>query len=450
MSLPRSLWMLLALVLALRLAGLGAVYVQHPGRVLSEDSASYLEPARHLLESGRLLTTSQGRLVPDTFRTPLYSLFIAGVHRVSGGSNLWLLVLQNLLGLGAPLAAYLLGRRLWGRRVGLGAALLLGLCPTSYISALLVTTETLFTLLLMLALLAGDSLARGAFTSRRQALALGLLLALATLTRPVSYYLLGPWLVWLVWGGRKLGQSWAGLAFTALCVLLPWLVLVGGWQVRNQALTGSSQFSHIQAINALRYRAAGVEALRLGISLEEARARLVRQALASQPPGLSEAQSYEHQQRVAMGVMADHPWLVARVTLTGLAKAAFYPLNVTIFDFFGGSSGEHGPLGDLGSLSPGEWWQRWVGQHPGVLAATLAGLLYLGLIWAGAARGLGQGLGPASQPWTQGLLLLTAVYLLLVSAGPEAGARFRVPVMPILALYAARGLWPLGREVKHS
>jgi hypothetical protein len=32
------------------------------------------------------------------------------------------------------------------------------------------------------------------------------------------------------------------------------------------------------------------------------------------------------------------------------------------------------------------------------------------------------------------------IYLVVLAAGPEAYARFRVPVMPLLALYAGRGL----------
>jgi hypothetical protein len=48
-------------------------------------------------------------------------------------------------------------------------------------------------------------------------------------------------------------------------------------------------------------------------------------------------------------------------------------------------------------------------------------------------------------------VLAVAGYVLLVSAGPEAaggrGERFRAVVMPILALYAARGGYELSRRV---
>src|SRR5262249_25198868 len=46
--------------------------------------------------------------------------------------------------------------------------------------------------------------------------------------------------------------------------------------------------------------------------------------------------------------------------------------------------------------------------------------------------------------------LITAAYVLIVSAAPAAYARFRAPVMPILALYAALGFTTLFVRTRYS
>ena len=94
-----------------------------------------------------------------------------------------------------------------------------------------------------------------------------------------------------------------------------------------------------------------------------------------------------------------------------------------------------GPLGDLRRLDFGAWVERWLLGRPGSLLVFALAFAYLAVLYAGAG----------------GWLLLRAreitvwdlcawgifLYLALISAGPEAYHRFRVPLVPILCLYAA-------------
>ena len=75
---------------------------------------------------------------------------------------------------------------------------------------------------------------------------------------------------------------------SAVLLLLPAVVILGMWQVRNVRVSGSAEFSQIKNVNLLMYRAAGVVALRDGISLEAARDRLQRE-LERQYPDLDGA-----------------------------------------------------------------------------------------------------------------------------------------------------------------
>jgi hypothetical protein len=78
----------------------------------------------------------------------------------------------------------------------------------------------------------------------------------------------------------------------------------------------------------------------------------------------------------------------------------------------------------------------------GMMAAALLLLAatYLGVIlWLVRLRRGGGRAGP-------GLLVAVILYLLLASAGPEARARFRVPMMPLLVTLAAAG-WVRSRPI---
>jgi hypothetical protein len=59
----------------------------------------------------------------------------------------------------------------------------------------------------------------------------------------------------------------------------------------------------------------------------------------------------------------------------------------------------------------------------------------LGRFWFGELRGVAVGRSPVIVA-----VLMPVVYLFALSSGPQSYARFRVPIMPILWLFAAGGL----------
>ena len=88
----------------------------------------------------------------DLHYPPGYSLFLAAILAVTGGSTAAAMLVQHLMGLAAGVLVYLLGRRLFGPLVGLGAALLTVLDVELALYEHAVMTETIFTLLLLCAL----------------------------------------------------------------------------------------------------------------------------------------------------------------------------------------------------------------------------------------------------------------------------------------------------------
>lgn len=158
-----------------------------------------------------------------------------------GRSVLSIKLMNAVLGAMTVSLIYLLGRRLFDRRVGLAAGALLAIFPSQIFYTGTVLSEPLFTFLWVAALtvLFWRPWSRDGISYARL-LAVGLLLSYATMTRGITLMfplvLLGVWLVYQHSKQRAVLQAlvvWAGIA-----------VLIVPWSVRNtlafDQLTGPS------------------------------------------------------------------------------------------------------------------------------------------------------------------------------------------------------------------
>ncbi|MFM5930786.1 MAG: glycosyltransferase family 39 protein [Novosphingobium sp.] len=176
---------------------------------------------------------------PTAYRVPLYPLFVAAT---SGGTNAWGLIAAQALvsGLTVGLTG-MIARHLAGDRAGLLAALVLALWPYSAWHDLSLQETGLFACLSALATL----LAMQAPRSRRAALAAGLAMGLAMLTRAT----LLPWAALAIgWIGWRAGLRKAALALAALLLTLsPWLAW--SWQVTGNPVLGTESGAQLYAGN---------------------------------------------------------------------------------------------------------------------------------------------------------------------------------------------------------
>jgi 4-amino-4-deoxy-L-arabinose transferase-like glycosyltransferase len=343
-------------------------------------------------------------------RTPGYPLFAAAWLGVGGPAALALG--QVLLAATEIALVFALARRLFDAASAGCAAILFALDPASAVYTCLLQPETLFTLLLLAGALSFREALDG---SARAALVAGILFGLATLTRPIAVLLplalvavaLRPELR----RGRRLPL--------ALALLAPYLLLAGGWVLRNARVAGAPVLSTIEGTNLLYYRAAGALAEERGVAIEDARAELEREMAARVPPGASAAVKSRIESERGLALLAQHP----RGAALSMLRGGLRLLAGTGLTALSGLRGDPEP-------------ERLDGAGEKALAAAFAlllGSLYLGAA-AGASRAMREGARPA-------LLFLAAfiAYFLLLSAGPEANTRFRVPIAPFVAVLAGFG-----------
>ncbi|MEI7850105.1 MAG: hypothetical protein WCK35_30210, partial [Chloroflexota bacterium] len=325
------------------------------------------------------------------------------------------------------------GTRLWNSRVGFIAAIWLALDLNSLAFSMLALTETLFTFFLITFILFFVRLihSEGEANVNRLSFAAGLFLAVATHIRPVSYYLVFPVLVgWLAW---SLWQRWDYLSLmrSTLFFIFPLLFLLGGWQVRNFLITGESVFSAIESINMVNYRAAMVIAEREGGSRDDGMAWIRQEYKLDTAPGWTKRWG-----NAGINIILDNPGIFFRQYMRGLGNIFLGPGSERIGRLMGVVINITSPLGDLFRLSPGEYLQRWVRPYPGYFLLFVFSLVHMFMLYVFSLWGLLR--VPKILPtW---FLVGVLFYLALISAGPEAYSRFRVPITPILALFASVGL----------
>jgi len=439
----RSLKIILVVAALGRLAVLAGAW-NSPQRLLAPDSEDYAELAVSLAADGEFARDGQ----PEVFRTPGYPLVLA--LAMAGGESwpLWVAVLQIAAGLLAVYLTFLLGGLLWSQRVGLWAAGLQAINPLSIAADVRVLSDSLYALLLLLAIVL---LVHHVKSSRVwPAVAAAAALGVSCYIRPVGVVPVG--IVLAVLAGRALvrlrsrrGEARkAGRVFLLSAVAS--LLIVAPWTLRNHLVGGYPGFSSAAQVNTFHYEAPAVVARTRGISPAEAREHLddelqrVLQDVASPTPG----QVAAAKGAVGGEVLRDHPGLwVATHLKTSLAT--LLPGITGVLEVLGVTTGQRGTLEVLQTRGlqaavrhyfGGATWAFWLCLP----AVALLVCKYVFVLVCGV-RALRGGAGA----W---VMLLVVVALIFV-AGPAATPRFRVPVAALLSVLAAAGWVTLLERVYH-
>jgi len=402
----------------------------------STDSFEYQQLAINLGDHGIFSRATNAPFEPEILRSPAYPLFLSGLYRVFGTHPLVVVLAQIALSAITGLAVFGIGSLLFSRQTGLLAALFFSADPVSIYYSQVLLTETLFTTLLTLCLFFLLRTFREPWLLRLS-LATGFVLALATYTRPTSYYLGALFPLALAFVTQR-SHGWRRALVTALIMFSAYAMCVGSWQARNYLITGSTEFSQAKNQYLFVAKAAAIIAARDNISLEDAQKRLAEgysSAMALSFRRASPTQIYESQGRYAWSVIEAHPLLFLWTTTKGAVANLLGPSNLShLFGLDNVALRTSLVKGELSGHSPAQWILA--------LSSWAYGLGFLMILYMGIVVLLRcQGLRSAGAI----LLALTAIYIIVVSSGPEAYSRFRAPIMPLLCILASAGFMAWAR-----
>jgi 4-amino-4-deoxy-L-arabinose transferase-like glycosyltransferase len=273
-------------------------------------------------------------------------------------------------------------------------------------------------------------------TKIRTLLTSGALMGAAALCRPVALFFPAVVVVTLVFSPRDSRALIRGLPL----YLAAFLLAIVPWVVRNQIRFHTPFVSTIGYTNMLQYRAAGVVAAKERIPFEDAQQRLLSEAgesfegsVKNDPVGF-----LRHQSRIGGRIVRENPRIYLRNNVRSALRLLVNPAKTDIDVLFG----VLGPSIFLkwATARKAERISRVISNKSTLrLLLELHQYLYLLVLWVFALLGLGMLVGRKNMMETV-LVLLTLAYFVAVTGGPEANARFRVPILPFIAAAAGCGL----------
>jgi len=405
-----------------------AAWIAHadPAAVRSFDTPGYLWPARALIEAGRF-SLSPTDPTPMFVRTPGYPAVLAPILWLTDSE--WAISpIQAVVSMLAVAAVVLVGRRLVGWTAGLVAGAVVAVDPLQFVASGTILTEAMASAVLAAIVAAGAvvfALRAPGDVPRMATFGLGILVAVVTIVRPTFWFYPAVLVALLVVRFRGLPRQRA--VTHVLVFLLPILLIVGGWQLRNHAAVGSWQVSGVSSINLYCYNAAEVEANVAGVSMDAALDRLGCPTQYPNPDGIctrtvgfacwspdpeADGQGFDEWGRRGLDILSDHPVQTARVVGEGVVREVAGPGTSKVARYL--DTDESTPL-------------------------TMGLFLWNAALWAFAAAGAAAGLRSKDRAFWA-FVIATMGYVILVSAGTAADARFRTPLVPLLALLAALGI----------
>ena len=418
---------------AVRLALLASSLIRSGTSIIaSGDTASYLEPGRSLLLHGRFVTAA----LPEIDRTPGYPLFLALASLPGPAVAAFVQVCISVF---SVVLVWRLGCAVFGKEcTSTGAAWFFAFEPVSVIYSVRLLPETLFLALFLLSL---ERLAAFLRDRRLPVLAAaGLWLAAATFVRPVTYYLPIALALWLVLAlARVPGLRWKAAVVLLACVA-PWLA---AWQLRNWTETGFGGYSTIVARNLYFYQAAEVTARTEHRPFVQVQSELGYPDEQAYREHHSEQADWSQNQRVAFmrsegdRVLRAHPGVYLRTHVEGSFMVAFTPCAADLLRLLRAYPEDGATPRRVMDEGPVRAALRLVRAHP--WAASVMAILEGALISLYGFAALGAMYGGVRKEvlW---LLLGVSLYFLAVSGGAQAVGRYRLPIMPVVCIFAAAGV----------
>lgn len=358
------------------------------------------------------LAIAAGAGLGESLNYPLYGYFLGGLIRLYGPSLYALRAVQALLGAGIPLLVYCLAVRLNGVRAGWLAGGLAVFFPDLVFYCAVELPETIYLLLLLLALLLTARVLDGG-AACWPAAALGLVLGLAQLARPFGLQLLAVLALIFIARRRLIPRVWLKVALAlglALLVALP-------WTLRQYQRYGIFTFSSTKTgyfLYGATMPESGYEGLLASIPDElrddpEIAGLLARVAPLS-PPGihyLSHPLLNDALTRRAWSRIVANPYGYARGWVSKLRYFFFRNADwfLELYPTFG--------------LARGWWYDGFV-----------YGLLFLGGVGMWRLRGR-----PLTLPLVASIALAA-----LTTAATVYVTRYRLPVLPVFMIFAGAQL----------
>lgn len=424
---------ILGMVVLARL-GFAALVYARPELAYANDTDRYVPIANGIL-SGQAYAWNTER-PGELLNTIGYPLFLAAVFTALGHDAGDVAIAQLVMTGAVVMVMYLVLAKHLGAIPAFVSALLLALDPLTILWSMTILTETLFA-----ALLGVGALLLASWTyleSKRTLILAGLFSGLACLVKPFAILIVIVWAVGLIFypqqgSSGEIPRLVRG-ARRGLLFMLPLIVLVTPWFVRNAMLWDCPSLSSVDRVTMRDYMAAKVLAEAEHVELGTVQARLQKA-----DPGFCPRKTSKY-----WNIILANPVIYARLHMAGTIPVListnfdrwlqYFGIDYALPDLWrpfmdGGLRGLAAVVGKKVQEFP-----EGIGLMV-VLTVFQLGLYVLALV--GAVRAFRMSSG--ADKWIAEILSV-AILILVLTPGQGGHERFRVPVQPLLAILIAYSL----------
>jgi len=392
--------------------------------------------ANNILAGNGFSGSVQAPYVPDDIRMPLYPLLIAGILKIFGSTKA-LFVLQALIGSATAVLAWIVAKEFLSTRWSAAVGFAMALEPLGAYLTSTMLSETVFTAVFVLAIYFFLQYLKD---KRLAILTLTIaLLGVATLIRPTTQYVPIIMLAILFWNSSFLFNT---RLVKEVCIVLGlFIVILSPWIYRNYLVFGSTELNVQAASTLYAYFVPSTIALEKGISYEEAAKEFFEREHSQGIGDVTLANASDYKQR-AFAELRKHPkGLIESVLVTQYAFFTNDGLASVLSRRGIAISFAHPPYAELIThplKAMNFFWE--LAHGPGVI--VILGRFFWIAVTLLAAAG-------AFLFWRQKGLLPQFVYIVALIAyfalttsiiGPGVNGRLRVPVEPLIFIFAAFAL----------
>lgn len=418
------------------------------------DAIRYNRLARNLIENHTYSRDSIPPYHPEVFVPPGYPAFIAFFYILLGKNLISIIIIQIILSCLTGFLTFLFAKEyINNQKIAFLVGILFGLSPNIAFHSTNLISESLFTLLLSLALY----LLLISFRKQKESylLLVGFIFGLATYVRTIAIYF--PILIFVIsviWH-KKLRVRLAGV----LGFIIIYLVTLAPWIIRNSIVFKKPIFATTAVVNIFLYNAPTVLASEKGVSLTEARDTIWNkvQAILDNNPKLDSTNEVIRAQigsRVGLKYIFRYPLTYAKIHATSFILNFIVPIGISpLIQYLTGV-----PLTEL-KIRPRVMQDALalfirgnIKQAVNLVLKerfyTLSPIGFLILIWAGVFQlfiMVGAIIGLVHFFKKTFYLLIPIIYFTLAT-GPVCDARLRIPIEPLLIILAGIGYFSLRRN----
>lgn len=429
----KPLLIILLLATTIRLVLFFAILIKNPDGIYVHDSYGYWNLGYNLTHSGVFSQSENIPLEPDYYRTPIYPIFIAFAELI-GPEGFSIILLQIILAVLTCYFVYRIAHLLTANSfISNTAAFIVAIDLPSVALTNLVLSETLFTFLLVLSFY---FFIRYFQTEKTSTLVFTAFFSgLLILCRPIAFFIPFLFSTFLIYKSYrntrnlfKLLILYSGIVFLTLS---PWLI-------RNKITFDHFFLSVIREHNLLNYQAGAVYAEVSNQPLPRTQSYL-RWKTFKEFKGNAHEQPYKYAKYIekeAWSIIADNP----RIFLKEQVRQVVYFFLKPTRAYFEIQLGNWGNGYNTIPREFNVFHNFWKGTSKIILSLVLFQLFIMALVYILFLGGLlYMKKNQLQLPLV--LFLFTIICFSLLNLPPITEARFRIPVVPFIAIISAYGLY---------